>query len=407
MPGYGLAKKAIEVFERARPSDGLILSEHGIVTFGATAREAYERMIEMVTLAEAFIANRRKTVPAAASAPRKHAELAEIAPLCAASAAAKDNKLEGTWRRLILDFAPPMRRSISSTTAIWRGSASSASDADHTIRTKNWPLRAVAGRAGKLRILRAWRVRRSAVSRCGIMPIQQHNARAAASSMSSIPCPASCLFGLGLFGLGHAKRDAAIAADIARSWVEVVSGAEAIGRFESISEADMFDCGYWPLEQAKLGARRITAGGPGRARHRRCRRDRRSDRQSLHWLAPKSTARRQFRRRERASQGDRPNRLAAGVRDVTSAAAVRAAFDAVAAAFGGVDIVVSMPARPWQGRIGEVDEDIMRKSFELNFYGHQRVAQAAVKIMLTQATGGCLLFNVSKQAVNPGPNFGP
>ncbi|MGZ9104925.1 MAG: SDR family oxidoreductase, partial [Rhodoplanes sp.] len=39
--------------------------------------------------------------------------------------------------------------------------------------------------------------------------------------------------------------------------------------------------------------------------------------------------------------------------------------------------------------------------------GHQRVAQAAVKIMLAQGTGGCLLFNVSKQAINPGPNFGP
>ncbi len=35
-----------------------------------------------------------------------------------------------------------------------------------------------------------------------------------------------------------------------------------------------------------------------------------------------------------------------------------------------------------EGRIGEVDEDILRKSFELNFYGHHRVAQAAVKNML-------------------------
>ena len=57
--------------------------------------------------------------------------------------------------------------------------------------------------------------------------------------------------------------------------------------------------------------------------------------------------------------------------------------------------------------LGEVDEAVLRDSFELNFYGHQRVAQAAVKIMLAQGTGGCLLFNVSKQAVNPGPNFGP
>ena len=93
--------------------------------------------------------------------------------------------------------------------------------------------------------------------------------------------------------------------------------------------------------------------------------------------------------------------------DVTDAASVRAAFDAVAENFGGVDILVSNAGAAWQGRIGEVDEDILRKSFELNFYGHQRVAQAAVKIMLAQDTGGCLLFNVSKQAVNPGPNFGP
>jgi len=86
---------------------------------------------------------------------------------------------------------------------------------------------------------------------------------------------------------------------------------------------------------------------------------------------------------------------------------VRAAFSQVVSAFGGVDIVVSNAGAAWQGRIGEVDEAILRESFELNFYGHQRVAQAATKVMLAQGTGGCLLFNVSKQAVNPGPNFGP
>jgi NAD(P)-dependent dehydrogenase (short-subunit alcohol dehydrogenase family) len=68
---------------------------------------------------------------------------------------------------------------------------------------------------------------------------------------------------------------------------------------------------------------------------------------------------------------------------------------------------VSNAGAAWQGRIGEVDEATLRQSFELNFFSHQKIAQAAVKIMLAQATGGCLLFNVSKQAVNPGPNFGP
>jgi len=90
-----------------------------------------------------------------------------------------------------------------------------------------------------------------------------------------------------------------------------------------------------------------------------------------------------------------------------SLATVSAAFDKIAEHFGGVDIVVSNAGAAWQGRIGEVDEEILHKSFELNFYGHQRVAQAAVRIMRAQGTGGCLLFNISKQAVNPGPNFGP
>ncbi|MGB6534436.1 MAG: SDR family oxidoreductase, partial [Xanthobacteraceae bacterium] len=93
--------------------------------------------------------------------------------------------------------------------------------------------------------------------------------------------------------------------------------------------------------------------------------------------------------------------------DVTDADSVRTALDKTVKYFGGVDIAVSNAGAAWQGRIGEVDESVLRKSFELNFYGHQRVAQAAVKIMLAQGTGGCLLFNVSKQAVNPGLNFGP
>jgi NAD(P)-dependent dehydrogenase (short-subunit alcohol dehydrogenase family) len=99
---------------------------------------------------------------------------------------------------------------------------------------------------------------------------------------------------------------------------------------------------------------------------------------------------------------------AVGMRcDVTDAASVREAFAAVVSAFGGIDILVSNAGAAWQGRIGEVDEAVLRESFELNFFAHQRVAQAAVKIMLAQGMGGCLLFNVSKQAVNPGANFGP
>ena len=93
--------------------------------------------------------------------------------------------------------------------------------------------------------------------------------------------------------------------------------------------------------------------------------------------------------------------------DVTDRAAVRRAFDRVAMHFGGVDIVVSNAGAAAQGRIGEVEDAVLRHSFELNFFAHQSVAQNAVRIMLAQGTGGCLLFNVSKQAINPGPQAGP
>jgi NAD(P)-dependent dehydrogenase (short-subunit alcohol dehydrogenase family) len=92
---------------------------------------------------------------------------------------------------------------------------------------------------------------------------------------------------------------------------------------------------------------------------------------------------------------------------VTDDAEVGAAFDRVVETFGGVDIVVSNAGAAWQGRIGEVADAVLRRSFDLNFFAHQAVAQAAVRIMRVQGTGGCLLFNTSKQAINPGRDFGP
>ena len=92
---------------------------------------------------------------------------------------------------------------------------------------------------------------------------------------------------------------------------------------------------------------------------------------------------------------------------MTETASLDAAFAGIAETFGGLDILVSNAGAAWQGMIGEVDEETMRKSFELNFWGHQRAAQAAVKIMQAQGTGGALIFNISKQAINPGPKLGP
>jgi NAD(P)-dependent dehydrogenase (short-subunit alcohol dehydrogenase family) len=57
--------------------------------------------------------------------------------------------------------------------------------------------------------------------------------------------------------------------------------------------------------------------------------------------------------------------------------------------------------------MADVETQVLRRSFDLNFFAHQTVAQNSVRVMREQSIGGVLLFNVSKQAINPGPDFGP
>jgi rhamnose utilization protein RhaD (predicted bifunctional aldolase and dehydrogenase)/NAD(P)-dependent dehydrogenase (short-subunit alcohol dehydrogenase family) len=407
MPGFGLAKKAIEVFEQAKPSDGLILSKHGIVTFGADAREAYERMIEMVTLAEDFLPRDRK---APATAKQDVERLAAIAPIVRGACSQKDDKVEGAWRRLIVEFrnGPAVRNALAADVA--RLSEGGVVTPDHTIRTKNWPLVLPDAERGKLaEFEKATRKAAEKFVAHYREYFARHNKRVAGGKIELDPLPRVVLVpGVGVFGLGRTKQDAVIAADIAEEWIAVVSDAERTGRFESISEADMFDMEYWPLEQAKLGARAepplagqiavVTGAGGAIGR---------ATAKALAGAGAEVAALDiDLAAAVETAKAIGPHAAAIEC-DVTAASSVQAAFDRVAETFGGLDILVANAGAAWQGRIGEVDEDILRRSFELNFYGQQRAAQAAIKIMLAQKTGGCLLFNVSKQAVNPGTNFGP
>ncbi|MGC2121477.1 MAG: SDR family oxidoreductase, partial [Xanthobacteraceae bacterium] len=281
---------------------------------------------------------------------------------------------------------------------------------DHTIRTKNWPLVLTAPDPAKLDDFASVARRRAAQFAAHYHQyFERHTKRVGGGKHELDPLPRVVLVpGLGLFGLGRSKKDADIAADIAEAWVEGVTNAQALGRFESISEAEMFDCEYWPLEQAKLGAREelplagqiVAITGAGGAIGAATARTFAAAGAEVALLDVNIEAASE----QTKAIGATALPLAC---DVTDDGSVRAAFDKIAEYFGGVDIVVSNAGAAWQGRIGDVGEDVLRKSFELNFYGHQRVAQAAVKIMLAQGSGGCLLFNVSKQAVNPGPNFGP
>jgi NAD(P)-dependent dehydrogenase (short-subunit alcohol dehydrogenase family)/ribulose-5-phosphate 4-epimerase/fuculose-1-phosphate aldolase len=410
-PGFGLAKASAVTFDKNPNVEALILDQHGIFTFGASARESYERMIEMVTRAEERLKKSRTAVFATAQLPQQVAPGSDVAPLLRGACCLKDHGGEGAHRRMVLEFrASDAILNFVNGNELTRYGAAGVITPDYTIRTKSWPLIVPTPEAGKLNdFLQAARNAVKSYIESYEAYFARHNARSGGGKIMVDPLPRVALVpGLGLFGLGRSAKDARIAADLAEAAVATITDAEAIGRFESITEADMFDCEYWPIEQVKLrkekelplaGQVAVVTGAGGAIGAATVKAFAAAGAEVALLDVNHDAA-----QKHAASIG--PNALAVAC-DVTSAATVGAAFSQVIEAVGGVDIVVSNAGAAWQGRIGEVDEEILRKSFELNFFGHQRVAQAAVKIMLAQGTGGCLLFNVSKQAVNPGPNFGP
>ncbi|MGA7999686.1 MAG: bifunctional aldolase/short-chain dehydrogenase [Bradyrhizobium sp.] len=411
MPGFGLAKAAARVFDADPSVEGLILVKHGIFSFGADARQAYERMIALVSLAEARLAKNRKPGFVSVRPRASLAGVADVAPIIRGACSFPDSKTDGAWKRLVLEFrGNDAVMSFVNGTEVARYGQAGVVTPDHNIRIKNKPMVVAAPAEGDLAGFR--NSVRDAVAAYGEAYkdyFARNNARVGGIKTMLDTVPRVVLVpGVGLFGLGRSRKDAKVAADLAEAAIATITDAEAVGRFEPLPEADLFDVEYWSLEQAKLGSAKelplagqvavITgaAGAIGFATARALA------------AAGAEVALLDIDEAAAQSKAKAIGGAALGIRcDVTDAGSVRDAFVQVAAAFGGVDIAVSNAGAAWQGRIGEVDEAVLRESFELNFYGHQRVAQAAVKIMRAQGTGGCLLFNVSKQAVNPGPDFGP
>lgn len=408
MPGFLLAKTAARIVRETPDVEGMVLLKHGIFSFHDDGRTAYDLMIEFVSMAEERLRQGRRTLVQVAL-PGPVAGVAAVAPILRGLTALPDAKAEGGRRPFVLEHrATGAVLAFANSADLDRIANSGVATPDHVIRTKPAPLVLPAPVAGELAAFRA-----AAETALDAYVTQYHayfnrnNQRLGGVKTELDPMPRLIVVrGLGLFALGKTMKDARIAADVYEAAIEVITDAEGIGRFESIPEPDLFDVEYWSLEQAKLGKgaekplqRRIVAvtggaGGIGAA-----------------------CARAFAAAGAEVAVLDLDAAAAAGVAkplggigigcDVTDPASVADAVDAVVAAFGGLDILISNAGAAWQGRIGEVEEDVLRQSFELNFYGHQRAAQAAVAVMKVQGFGGQLLFNTSKQAINPGPDFGP
>ncbi|WP_048645987.1 bifunctional aldolase/short-chain dehydrogenase [Nitratireductor soli] len=407
-PGFDLAKAAADIYDANPQVDGLILDKHGIFTFAETAKDAYDLMIQYVTMAEDYVARNGKAPFKPVALPAQPAAPAEIEPYLRGAIAIPEG--DGKFGRMVCDFrtSPKILDYVNADTAeelATRG----VSTPDLSIRIKTGPMVLPAPEAGKLD--QYGKVIREKVAEYAARYKNYFETNNAADDVERTMLDTmprlTLVRGLGLFGHGRSMKEAKIAADVGEMLVEAVTGAEAIGSFHPLALSDLFELEYWSLEQAKLASNKpkplsgqvaLVTGGAGAIGAATAKL---FAAQGAHVVVVDLD---EAKAQAAAKQAGNAS-IGVGA-DVTDPAAVRAAFDRARAVFGGVDIVVSNAGAAWEGKIGELDDATLRKSFELNFFAHQSVAQNAVRLFKQQGTGGVLLFNASKQAVNPGANFG-
>ena len=147
MPGFALALKAKEVFDAHPQCEGLILHKHGIFTFGGSAREAYDRMINLVTRAERALLGIRRRRVFAVRLPKAVATATDIAPM-----------LRGLVSKPGLHFVLAHRANDDvlayvNGRELARYSRQGPVTPDHVIRTKPRPLDFAGARCGQARRL--------------------------------------------------------------------------------------------------------------------------------------------------------------------------------------------------------------------------------------------------------------
>jgi NAD(P)-dependent dehydrogenase (short-subunit alcohol dehydrogenase family) len=385
----------------------MVLLKHGVFTWDDDARAAYEAMIEMVDRAERRLARGRSRPFAAAPVPAALAAPEEFLPILRGRLAQK-TALEGAPKRMVLTLrATPQVLDLcnapNAADLVSRGNATP----EHVIHIKRKGVALPAPQAGRLDAFAAALDAALAAYAADYRAYFERNSARVGGGLTMLdPLPrAFYIAGVGVVAAGASAKGAGIAGDVAEATVDVITRAEGLSGWAPLPEEDLFDVEYWSLEQAKLAksqekplSRQVAvvtgaASGLGLAVA-----------QALRAEGAEVVA-------LDIAEGvaDAGRKLGGpGLRvDVTDPAAVDAAFGEIVRAYGGVDIVISTAGAAFQGALTQVSDETFQRAFALNFWAHHYVARAGVGIMQAQRTGGALVFNVSKQAVNPGPDFGP
>jgi rhamnulose-1-phosphate aldolase/alcohol dehydrogenase len=410
-PGFRLSQEVGEARRQQADLQGVVLMNHGLVTWGDSAQAAYDIHIDLVQKAEEYARSRgagRRSFGVGTSqlpASERETAAAALAPLL--------RGLASSERRAVLryDAGDDILDFLASPEALALSQVGPATP-DHLMNTKRLPLFLEAPNPADIDDL-AIRARDAFVEYRERYTdyVARHNSEGHALLD---PNPRVILIpGLGMWATGMDARRALIAGDIYHHTIKVMAGAEAVGRYRSLSEKDAFEAEYWPLELYKLSllppeqelARRVAlvtgaGGGIGRAIARRLAAagahvvvtDLDGDAAAV--VAGEITT----------TSGDG---RAVGLKlDVTCEQSVREAFGRTALTFGGLDILVSNAGIALPAAIHELALADWSRSFDINATGHFLVSREAVQMMRRQGLGGSIIFVATKNVPAPGKDFG-
>ena len=415
-PGFALSKR-IGMLLRAHPQAScVIMSKHGLITWGEDAKSSYLSAIAHIQRAEDALREAEKRV---FGLSRVNEALEKLTLNVAkhrreAVAAAVMPALRGAvtaHRKAIVTFddSEDVLRFLTRHDAEVLSQVSAACP-DHLVHTKRVPL-FVAWDGQDVDALK--QSLKDGVAQYAARYAEYFNQLNTDPNVKmSDPAPRVILVpGLGMFNTGRDAMQADVSRQLYHRAIAVMELCARAERFTSLDEKDSFDVEYWPLELYKLTLRppdrelagRVAlvtgaASGIGRAIARRLAQE------GAHIvIADINLAGAQ----EVAADLVKTHGLKRAVAvacNVTSEAEVSAAFALACREYGGVDIVVNNAGIATSAPIEDTTLADWNRNMDILATGYFLVAREAFRVLKQQGRGGSIVFICSKNSVYAGRN---